>query len=87
MGATSGPFPDILLRMYSHPPNALTRDRIDNNAPWGYVQKLREFLDAVQSTAIRKSGAVDPTSRLGRWLTWARSYLDSIDPVERLVSS
>ena len=63
------------------------RNLNQNAATWKQVQKQREFVDAVQAATIRKSGAVDPTSRLGRWLTWAKSYLDAVDPVERFVST
>ena len=63
------------------------RNLKQNAAAWEQVQKLREFLAAVNVAAIRKSGAVDPTSKLGRWLTWAKSYVDSVDPAERFASA
>lgn len=49
---------------------------------WHKAQRMRAYVTAVEETAIKKSGPVDPNSELGRWLTWARNHIAKVDPIK-----
>ena len=54
-------------------------------ANWNQSRKIREFLSEVE-----KSAATNPakkTDDLSDWLSWARTYADSIDPVQTFNAS
>jgi hypothetical protein len=57
-----------------------------NTAAWEEVGRYRRFLEALESAAVRRTGGMlDSQSQVGRWLAWAKQYVDSADPVLRLV--
>lgn len=49
---------------------------------WHKAQRMKAYIAAVEESAIRKSGAVDPSSELGHWLIWARNRIVQLDPIK-----
>lgn len=49
---------------------------------WRKAQRMRAYVAAVEQAAVRKSGPIDPSSKLGRWLTWAKNRIVEIDPIK-----
>jgi len=48
---------------------------------WHYAQKIHRYLAAFKEGAIKQYGKLEPGSDLDRWLKWATSYANSIDPL------
>ena len=48
---------------------------------WFKSQQIRSYLNAVKEAAICKYGRIEAGSKLDKWLTWASSYADQIDPL------
>jgi hypothetical protein len=51
---------------------------------WAEAQRLRRFVDSV---AALDAATPDASGRLGPWLTWARTYVDGLDPLTGGTSS
>ena len=54
---------------------------------WKRSQGVREFLTALEQGFADKNVSIDPGSELGNWLSWARNYADSIDPIVQTLKS
>jgi hypothetical protein len=54
---------------------------------WRKSQLLREYVAAVEHASAQRFGQIDPDSELGRWLTWAKSRADQVDPLEGVLRS
>ena len=54
---------------------------------WKRSQGVREFLIALENGFADKNVSIDPGSELGNWLSWARNYADSIDPIVQTLKS
>jgi hypothetical protein len=50
---------------------------------WRKSQNIREFILAVEKAYTDRNSVIDPASDLANWLSWARRYADSIDPIDR----
>jgi len=48
-------------------------------ANWNQSQKIRQFLSEVERAATENQGKKN--ANLAEWLSWAREYADSIDPI------
>lgn len=51
-------------------------------ANWHRANQIRAYADAVRQTATECKSAIDEESELGRWLAWAISQADRIDPLQ-----
>jgi hypothetical protein len=54
---------------------------------WRRAEKIRAYVLAAESTAIREHETIDPDSELGQWLAWARQQANIIDPLVEYPSS
>ncbi|MGD9643206.1 MAG: hypothetical protein AB7V08_10750 [Elusimicrobiales bacterium] len=52
---------------------------------WAEAQQLRSFLSALKNEISRKKQYSGPRSRLRLWLAWAEGYINSLDPIPRLI--
>ena len=57
---------------------ALNRD-VDN---WYRSERIRAYLAAFRSCMEKWSGPIQPKSDVGRWLAWAETYADRLDPLK-----
>ena len=48
---------------------------------WDKSRKIREFMLAVESELLERQGSIDETSQVSEWISWARKYADTIDPI------
>jgi hypothetical protein len=48
---------------------------------WHRSQRLRVYIEAVHRDALKRHGAIDPDSEAGRWIAWATSHADRLDPL------
>ena len=48
---------------------------------WRRAEEIRAYVSAVEAKAVRGATAIDSSSDLGRWIDWARSKADSLDPL------
>lgn len=48
---------------------------------WRRANEIREFIDAVRAEAIRRNGEIAPESEISRWLEWAQSCAEEMDPL------
>lgn len=51
---------------------------------WNECHRLRAYVDAVEQSARERGLSVESNEKLGRWLAWAREYIESIEPLHRL---
>jgi hypothetical protein len=49
---------------------------------WHQSERIRAFLAAAREARQRDQVTTDPDSDIGRWLTWAADYADSINPLK-----
>ena len=62
--------------------DAVREERLLKSIPqWENVVRIRRYIDAVRQEAVRRFGAIDEESEIGRWLHWASGYLESVDPL------
>ncbi len=59
---------------------------------WTTSSNILAFLEACEEAIIGRFGAVEPDSREGKWLLWARTYANRLNPLkngrlERAISS
>ncbi|HEX8271530.1 MAG TPA: hypothetical protein VF615_02695 [Longimicrobiaceae bacterium] len=66
---------------------ARIRDLEQQAAAWEKSRHLREYLNAVVEAVTDRGRRIEPDSEMERWLHWARSYADRIDPIQKLTSS
>lgn len=45
-------------------------------------QKLRAYLQACEQSIIESKGVLEPSSAEARWLGWAHSYADQLNPLK-----
>jgi hypothetical protein len=57
---------------------ALNRD-VDN---WHQSERIRAYLAAFRSCMEKWSGPIQPKNDVGRWLAWAETYADRLDPLK-----
>ena len=50
-------------------------------AAWTKCERIREFVQAVETLVNGRQGSIEPDSDLYLWLSWARKRADSIDPL------
>jgi hypothetical protein len=50
---------------------------------WQKSQNLRAFIKACEAKFIELSGPIQPDSHEAKWLQWANSYADSLDPLKK----
>ncbi|WP_425619175.1 hypothetical protein NA78x_002912 [Anatilimnocola sp. NA78] len=61
---------------------SVREERLHKVVPrWHKSEQIKQYIAAVRQEALRRTGQIDDESELGRWLRWAESYLDSIDPL------
>jgi len=61
------------------------REKLEGDvALWRKSRDIREFIHAYESKLIERKGTIDPDSNQAAWLTWAKNYANSIDPLIRL---
>lgn len=53
-------------------------------ANWKKSREIREYLKAIEEHTVKKHGGYDNSSDLGQWLRWAYSYVDRIDPFNKM---
>jgi hypothetical protein len=49
---------------------------------WSKSQKIRDFLQACESSIVQRSGKIAQESIENRWLRWAHNYADWLDPLK-----
>jgi hypothetical protein len=49
---------------------------------WSKSRAIKEFLQACESSIVARTGEILLDSTEGRWLRWAQSYADQLDPLE-----
>jgi hypothetical protein len=54
---------------------------------WRRAEEIRAYVSAVEVKAASSVTAVDSSSEVGRWIGWARSKADSLDPLVGAESS
>jgi len=62
------------------------RDLKNHAFAWDEVQKFKSFIETLEKTSIQRLGVINPTSRLGTWLDWAKRFVDSIDPIQKFIN-
>ncbi|MGD3108963.1 hypothetical protein [Streptomyces sp. YGL11-2] len=63
----------------------LARALSEQAAQWREVAALREYCEALERRIVEAEGSEKPEAVSAReWLTWARSHVESIDPLVRL---
>lgn len=50
-------------------------------ADWSSAQTIRAFVDAVEAEATRRGSGSGVPEDLLKWITWARNYAQSLDPL------
>ncbi len=62
------------------------RDRIEalnrDVGAWYQSERIRTYLAALRNCMEKWSGPIQPKTDLGRWLVWAESYADRLDPLQ-----
>jgi hypothetical protein len=53
-------------------------------ANWRSSNLIREYASAVKENAVKQCGTIEAGSELDRWLEWAASVADRIDPLEKI---
>jgi len=48
---------------------------------WERSKQIRAYIEAVRRKALEQTGSILPESDLGRWITWAANYAESLNPV------
>lgn len=48
---------------------------------WENATRIREFIDAVRQEELRRSTFVDEHSETGRWLAWADTFVERVNPL------
>ena len=48
---------------------------------WRRAEEIRVYVSAIEAKAMKGTAGIDSNSELGRWISWARSKADSLDPL------
>lgn len=63
------------------------REDLESNvAKWRKSRDIHDYLDAYEKRLIDEKGEIIPGSREAEWLTWARAFAKSIDPLNKIFS-
>lgn len=58
------------------------RDLENQVVAWEQARRVHAYLAAVEEAAIRRTGIIEPGGPLAEWLSWAKRYADSLDPLK-----
>jgi hypothetical protein len=50
-------------------------------ANWHKSQIIRQFVDAVRESVLKKNGSIEPDGELDKWISWAIQQADRFDPL------
>jgi hypothetical protein len=50
-------------------------------ANWHKSQIIRQFVDAVRESVLKKNGSIEPDSELDKWISWTIQQADHFDPL------
>ncbi len=53
---------------------------------WRKSEKISDYLDAYEAKLVKEKGQINPDSCEAHWLSWARGYAESLDPLKKIFS-
>jgi hypothetical protein len=64
------------------------REQLESDtSQWHKSRSITEYLDAYEAKLLEHDKAIVPGTREAEWLTWARQYADSLDPLNKIFST
>jgi len=54
---------------------------IEEAEKWNTSQSIRAFIEARKKAEIDRNGDISPSSEFSKWLEWATSQADKLDPL------
>lgn len=52
---------------------------------WDDNRRMNGFLEDFERRVIDRCGKIDPNSKIGEWISWAKEYVKRIDPLEGII--